>query len=141
MPNEFTDHHCDWQIDTLAGLPPFSQARKASGCCNRRRRKGRTGSKVPSGTIQLLTLAFVFPSHSRVLQLYVERQKLSLKGEAKSLNDDSILAAAGIRDGGELVVKDLGPQVSWRTVFVTEYVCFFLFCLFILSTYRHCLNF
>ncbi|KAI0277508.1 3-oxo-5-alpha-steroid 4-dehydrogenase-domain-containing protein [Russula aff. rugulosa BPL654] len=54
-------------------------------------------------------------------QLYVERQKLSLKSDGKSLDDDSILATAGIHDGGELVVKDLGPQVSWRTVFVTEY--------------------
>ena len=128
MRNEFTDHHCDWQIDALAGLPRFPQARKPSGCCNCRRRKGRAGSKVPPGTIQLLTLAFastrVSLTYGRVLQLYVERQKLSLKGEAKALDDDSILATAGIRDGGELVVKDLGPQVSWRTVFVTEYVRF-----------------
>jgi len=54
-------------------------------------------------------------------RLYVDRQKLSLKGEAKSLDNDVILAAAGVRDGGELIVKDLGPQVSWRTVFLTEY--------------------
>jgi very-long-chain enoyl-CoA reductase len=54
--------------------------------------------------------------------LYVERQKLSLKGEAKALDNDAILATAGVRDGGELAVKDLGPQVSWRTVFLTEYV-------------------
>jgi hypothetical protein len=32
------------------------------------------------------------------------------------------LAAAGVRDGGELVVKDLGSQVSWKTVFLVEYV-------------------
>jgi len=54
--------------------------------------------------------------------LYVDRQKLSLKGEAKALDNDAILAAAGVHDGGELIVKDLGPQVSWRTVFLTEYV-------------------
>jgi very-long-chain enoyl-CoA reductase len=63
-------------------------------------------------------------THGRAFQLYVERQKLSLKGEAKALDDNAILAAAGIRDGGELVVKDLGPQVSWRTVFLIEYVRF-----------------
>ena len=56
-----------------------------------------------------------------VLQLYVERQKLSLKGETKAFDDN----ATGVRDRGKLVVKDLGPQVSWRTVFVTEYVRFF----------------
>jgi very-long-chain enoyl-CoA reductase len=65
-------------------------------------------------------------TYGRVLQLYVERQKLSLKGETKALDDNAILATAGILDEGELVVKDLGPQVSWRTVFVTEYVRFFL---------------
>jgi hypothetical protein len=62
---------------------------------------------------------------ARVLQLYVERQKLTLKGGSKALEDDAILAAAGVLDGSEMVVKDLGPQVSWRTVFMTEYVCSF----------------
>lgn len=63
-------------------------------------------------------------TYGRVLQLYIERQKMTLKGEAKPLNNDSILTTAGIRDGGELVLKDLGPQVSWRTVFIVEYVRF-----------------
>jgi len=30
-------------------------------------------------------------------------------------------------DGWELQVKDLGPQVSWKTVFVVEYVSCWLF--------------
>ena len=52
----------------------------------------------------------------------MSRQKLSLKGDKKALPDDATLASVGITDGGELVVKDLGPQISWRTVFMVEYV-------------------
>lgn len=55
-------------------------------------------------------------------QLYVSRQKLTLKGERKALDDDALLKDAGVNDGGELSVKDLGAQISWRTVFVIEYV-------------------
>jgi very-long-chain enoyl-CoA reductase len=32
------------------------------------------------------------------------------------------LKDAGVVEGGELSVKDLGPQVSWKTVFLVEYV-------------------
>lgn len=56
------------------------------------------------------------------MQLYPTRQKLTLKGERKALADDDTLAKIGFRNGGELNVKDLGPQVSWRTVFLVEYV-------------------
>jgi very-long-chain enoyl-CoA reductase len=70
-----------------------------------------------------LTRVFVSPHiRNAFLQLYVERQKLSLKGDVKALDNDAVLAAAGVRDGGELVLKDLGPQVSWKTVFLVEYV-------------------
>lgn len=53
----------------------------------------------------------------------MSRQKLSLKGEKKTLSDETTLASLGIADEGELAVKDLGPQISWKTVFVIEYVC------------------
>ncbi|OBZ72423.1 hypothetical protein A0H81_08009 [Grifola frondosa] len=55
-------------------------------------------------------------------QFYAARQKLSLKGDRKALADNSTLKEAGIEDGGELSVKDLGPQISWRTVFIIEYI-------------------
>nr|GAT52735.1 predicted protein [Mycena chlorophos] len=53
-------------------------------------------------------------------KFYADRQKLSLPEAPKSLSDDSVLLfdAAG---KVELVVGDLGPQISWRTVFIVEY--------------------
>ncbi|EIM82531.1 uncharacterized protein STEHIDRAFT_141777 [Stereum hirsutum FP-91666 SS1] len=56
-------------------------------------------------------------------KLYVSRQKLSLKDDTskKALNDDATLQDANVAEGTEIIVKDLGPQISWRTVFLVEY--------------------
>ncbi|KAJ7074489.1 3-oxo-5-alpha-steroid 4-dehydrogenase-domain-containing protein [Mycena amicta] len=52
---------------------------------------------------------------------YADRQKLALPEGPKALADDSVLLfdTAG---KVELVVGDLGPQISWKTVFVVEYL-------------------
>ncbi|KZP09024.1 hypothetical protein FIBSPDRAFT_931053 [Athelia psychrophila] len=54
-------------------------------------------------------------------KLYVDRQKLSVAGSKAALESDVKLSAVGVKDGGEVLVKDLGPQIGWKTVFLIEY--------------------
>jgi very-long-chain enoyl-CoA reductase len=37
-------------------------------------------------------------------------------------SDDATLAGTGLTNGATINVKDLGPQIAWRTVFVAEYL-------------------
>jgi len=56
-------------------------------------------------------------------QFYPDRQqfKLSQDRKAKGLKDDATLESLGVKDGGVLYFKDLGPQIGWSTVFMAEY--------------------
>lgn len=55
-------------------------------------------------------------------KFYPSRQKLALKEDKRALADEKTLRDVGVVDGGEVTVKDLGPQIAWKTVFIIEYV-------------------
>jgi len=52
---------------------------------------------------------------------YVSRVSLRLDTRGKSLGDDESLHSLGFDTTAKLYFKDLGPQIGWKTVFLTEY--------------------
>ncbi|XP_071953896.1 probable very-long-chain enoyl-CoA reductase art-1 isoform X2 [Antedon mediterranea] len=54
-------------------------------------------------------------------KLYPERQSIRSSIKGKNIKDDETLDHLGLDNGGELYLKDLGPQISWTLVFLSEY--------------------
>jgi len=75
---------------------------------------GKTAEDATIGDLKA-AIAKKFP------KFYPARQKITLKDSKNTLNTEVKLADAGVVDGGELQVKDLGHQISWKTVFLVEY--------------------
>jgi len=52
----------------------------------------------------------------------VERISLRLEAKGRSLRDDEVVSALGLSaTNAQLFLRDLGPQISWKTVFLCEY--------------------
>lgn len=50
-----------------------------------------------------------------------ERQSIRSDSHGKSVKDDATIQSLNFQSGSKLYVKDLGPQIGWKTVFLTEY--------------------
>lgn len=59
------------------------------------------------------------PNRQR-LSIVVDKNSSSSKGTL--LEDQKSIVDYNLKDGDTVVVKDLGPQISWRTVFIIEYL-------------------
>lgn len=59
--------------------------------------------------------------HELKKYLNPDRQALRLEPKGKTLKEDESLKSLGLRSGSKLYVKDLGPQIGWKTVFLAEY--------------------
>lgn len=67
-------------------------------------------------------------------KLHLNRQSLHLEPTGKSLSNTDILKDIQISDDNKqlnIYLRDLGPQISWSTVFICEYFGPILIYLFI----------
>ncbi|XP_028156156.1 probable very-long-chain enoyl-CoA reductase art-1 [Ostrinia furnacalis] len=83
------------------------------------------GSK-PLGKIQLKEDATVKDVKDKIHRsikkfLYPDRQAIKLEAKGKALNDEDSLKSLNVQNGAKLYLKDLGPQIAWKNVFLAEY--------------------
>lgn len=55
-------------------------------------------------------------------QLYIDRQSVRCDLKDTNKKDDLTISSLGLRSGAKVYIKDLGPQISYRTVFILEYL-------------------
>lgn len=55
-------------------------------------------------------------------KLSTDRQSVRLDLKDKDRKDNITISSLGLSSGSKIYIKDLGPQISWRTVFILEYL-------------------
>lgn len=62
--------------------------------------------------------------HAELPSLYPSRQRLTLLGKPGKptvLEAGTSVSEYALKDGDTVILKDLGPQIGWTTVFLIEY--------------------
>ncbi|XP_077981138.1 putative very-long-chain enoyl-CoA reductase art-1 [Glandiceps talaboti] len=59
--------------------------------------------------------------HMKNSNQYPDRQSYKSDPKGRTLGDDVTLKSLNLKDGDSLYFKDLGPQISWKNVFLAEY--------------------
>ncbi|XP_042868775.1 probable very-long-chain enoyl-CoA reductase art-1, partial [Penaeus japonicus] len=59
--------------------------------------------------------------HKHKSAMYPDRQEVRLEQKGKGLKDSDVLEKVGVKSNDKIYVKDLGPQIGWKTVFIAEY--------------------
>lgn len=59
--------------------------------------------------------------HQLSKKLHPDRQSIRLEAKGKTLKDSDTIQSLNLSAGAKLYVKDLGPQIGWKTVFLAEY--------------------
>jgi very-long-chain enoyl-CoA reductase len=90
------------------------------------RPRGKPIRKLPEdlSTSSTTTTATLYSQLSQATSYSVHQLRIT-KGSDGSVipNSTSIsLSSLGLRDQSQIMVKDLGPQIAWRTVFLIEYL-------------------
>jgi len=59
--------------------------------------------------------------HKLDRKLHPNRQSIRLEPKGKSVKDSDTVNTLGLRNLSKIYVRDLGPQIGWKTVFLAEY--------------------